>query len=183
VRGSVHWGCEYATALDIKVDPQRCRFGRRESDFALQALVECRALERLRCDGIPVAVKCASVSRWACRKIRCKNSPCMRGGGAENGGEKRNVLIVSELLPIALDLALRSNMQRRFDVLRVCQAAILQPPGPHLGGGSHGKRGQRRGDVEIRNFLRNQAGSRSLVFDLSTSMNSVVRGKGWLLLP
>jgi hypothetical protein len=27
--------------------------------------------------------------------------------------------------------------------------------------------GQRRGDVEIRNFLRDQAGSRSLVFDLA----------------
>jgi hypothetical protein len=27
--------------------------------------------------------------------------------------------------------------------------------------------GQRRGDVEIRNFLRDQAGSRSLVYDLS----------------
>jgi hypothetical protein len=48
------------------------------------------------------------------------------GGGAENGGEKRNVLIVSVLLPIAIDLALRSNMQRRVDVLRVCQAPILQ---------------------------------------------------------
>ena len=23
-RGSVHWGCYYATALDIEVDPQRC---------------------------------------------------------------------------------------------------------------------------------------------------------------
>ena len=44
-RGSVHWGCDYATALDIEVDPQRRRFGRRESDFALQRLVECRALE------------------------------------------------------------------------------------------------------------------------------------------
>ena len=40
-RGSVHWGCYYATALDIEVDPQRRRFGRRESDFALQRLVEC----------------------------------------------------------------------------------------------------------------------------------------------
>ena len=32
-------------ALDIEVDPQRRRFCRRESDFALQteALVECRA--------------------------------------------------------------------------------------------------------------------------------------------
>ena len=25
-RGSVHWGCYYATALDIEVDPQRCVF-------------------------------------------------------------------------------------------------------------------------------------------------------------
>ena len=46
--------------------------------------------------------------------------------GADNGGEKRNALIVSVLLPIAFDLALRSNMQRRVDVLRVCQAPILQ---------------------------------------------------------
>ena len=44
-RGSVHWGCCYATALDIEVDPQRCCFGSRQSDFALQAVVECRALE------------------------------------------------------------------------------------------------------------------------------------------
>ena len=51
-------GVEYATALDIEVDhdPQRRRFGRRESDFALQRPEECRALETeesdwLRCDG------------------------------------------------------------------------------------------------------------------------------------
>ena len=42
---SVHWGCYYATSLDIEVDPQRCCFGSRKSDFALQAVVECRALE------------------------------------------------------------------------------------------------------------------------------------------
>ncbi len=30
-------------------------------------------------------------------------------GGADNGGEKRNVLIVSVLLPIIIDLALRSK--------------------------------------------------------------------------
>ncbi len=35
----------YATALDIEDDPQRRRFGCRESDFALQRLVECCALE------------------------------------------------------------------------------------------------------------------------------------------
>ena len=52
--------------------------------------------------------------------------------GADNGGEKR-ILIVSLLLLIAIDLragqidlVLRSNMQRRVDVLRVCQMAILQ---------------------------------------------------------
>jgi hypothetical protein len=44
-RGSVHWSGYDATALDIGVDPQRCRFRSRKSDFALQALVECRALE------------------------------------------------------------------------------------------------------------------------------------------
>ena len=36
------------TALDIEVHPQRRRFGCRESDFALQRLVECRALETER---------------------------------------------------------------------------------------------------------------------------------------
>ena len=44
-KGSVHRGFYYATVLDIEVDPQRCRFGSRKSDFILQALVECRALE------------------------------------------------------------------------------------------------------------------------------------------
>ena len=32
--------------------------------------------------------------------------------------------------------------------------------------------GQRRGDIEVRNYLRDQAGSRSLVFDLSIAMLS-----------
>ncbi len=44
-RGSVHWGCYYDTALDIEVDPQRCCFGSRQSDFDLQAVVECRMFE------------------------------------------------------------------------------------------------------------------------------------------
>jgi hypothetical protein len=39
------WSCYDTTVLDIEVDPQRCRFGSRKSDFALQALVECSALE------------------------------------------------------------------------------------------------------------------------------------------
>jgi hypothetical protein len=39
------------------------------------------------------------------------------GGGADKGGEKRNVLIVSLLLPINIDLALRSKTQRHIEVL------------------------------------------------------------------
>jgi hypothetical protein len=31
----VYWGCDYTTALNIEVDPQRRRFCRRESDFYL----------------------------------------------------------------------------------------------------------------------------------------------------
>ena len=48
VSRSVHWGCYYATALAIEFDPQGRCFGCRESDFALQRLVECRALETTR---------------------------------------------------------------------------------------------------------------------------------------
>jgi hypothetical protein len=40
-RWSVHWGCYDATALDIEVDPQRCCLGSCQSDFALQAVVDC----------------------------------------------------------------------------------------------------------------------------------------------
>ena len=47
------------------------------------------------------------------------------GGSGENGEEKRNVLNVSVVLPIAIDLAMRSNVQRRVDVLWVCQASVL----------------------------------------------------------
>ena len=39
------------------------------------------------------------------------------GGGAENGGEKRNVLVVSVLLPIAVNFALRSESQGGVKVL------------------------------------------------------------------
>ena len=40
------------------------------------------------------------------------------GGGADNGGEKSNVLIASGLLPIIIDLALRSETQRGIEVTR-----------------------------------------------------------------
>jgi len=45
VRASVQGRCDYTTALDIQVDPQRRCCCRNESDFALQAHVECRAFE------------------------------------------------------------------------------------------------------------------------------------------
>jgi hypothetical protein len=41
------------------------------------------------------------------------------GGGADNGEEKRKVLIVSLLLPIIIDLALRSKTQRGIEVLQM----------------------------------------------------------------
>ena len=44
-RGSVHCGCNYATSVEVEADPQRHRLGRRESDFALECLEECRGLE------------------------------------------------------------------------------------------------------------------------------------------
>ncbi len=53
-RGSVQVGCDYATALNIEVDPQRRCFDRRESDFALQRLVAC-ALLKLKSDWFAMA--------------------------------------------------------------------------------------------------------------------------------
>ena len=38
-RGSVHGRSDDATAIDIEGDPQRCRFGRSQSDFILQSLM------------------------------------------------------------------------------------------------------------------------------------------------
>ncbi len=32
-RGTVHWGCYYATALDVEVDPQCCQFGSCKSEL------------------------------------------------------------------------------------------------------------------------------------------------------
>ena len=55
-RRSVHWGCDEATAIDIEVDPQRRRFGSRESDFALQSLIEGRAAKNGTClSVVPMA--------------------------------------------------------------------------------------------------------------------------------
>jgi hypothetical protein len=47
------------------------------------------------------------------------------GGCAHDGGEKRNVLIVSVLTPIGVELTLRSNTHLAIKVLRVSQVAVL----------------------------------------------------------
>jgi hypothetical protein len=47
------------------------------------------------------------------------------GGCGDYGGENRNVLIVSVLLPIAIEFALRSKTQRRIEVLRTRQQTVL----------------------------------------------------------
>ena len=92
-RGNVHWGYDYATALNIEVDPHRRRFGRRKSDFALQVLVECRALESERVRlvalrwhssgtevrlGLPVGLQKKKTPKFAVHACGC---PC-------DGGEK-----------------------------------------------------------------------------------------------
>jgi hypothetical protein len=53
--------------------------------------------------GLPVGLQ----------KKRSKKFSVHAGGGADNGGEKRNVLIVSVLLHEAIDLALRCKAQRQ----------------------------------------------------------------------
>jgi hypothetical protein len=47
------------------------------------------------------------------------------GGCAHDGGEKRNVLIVSVLFPIAVNFTLRSKTQRRIEVLGMRKQTVL----------------------------------------------------------
>ena len=89
----VHWSGYDATSLDIEVDPQRCRFGSRKSDFALQVLVECRALEP-KCFRLFVCVYYCSTyykavrvggggKQWRCVCLLLQDlvQSCLRGGG------------------------------------------------------------------------------------------------------
>ena len=111
------------TSVDIDIDPHRRRLGRSQTDFAGQAIVECRARRKRNesqccCAGMPVAVKCAVVSRWACRKRRRRNSQCIREDhGAGDGRNQSFVAIVSKLRAVCMDLLARSNMQRCIEVL------------------------------------------------------------------
>ena len=69
---------------------------------------------------IPAAVKCAPVSQCACKKKKTQKLAVHAAASANNRGKKRNVLIVSVLLPIGVDLTLRSNTHRAVKVLGVC---------------------------------------------------------------
>ena len=90
--------------------PPRVRLCLLFSDWKNTARLNRNESDWLRCDSTPVSAKCASFSRWACRKKRRKFA-VHAGGSGNYGGETRNVLIVSVLLPIPIDLALHSNMQ------------------------------------------------------------------------
>ena len=81
----------------------------------------------LRCDGIPVAVICASSPGGPEKQDEAKIRRAWRapGGGADNGGEKRKVLIVSVWLPIIIDLALLRKTQRRIEVLQMREQPVL----------------------------------------------------------
>jgi len=42
-QGGVGRRSDHATSVDVEIDPHRRRLGRSQTDFALQAIVECRA--------------------------------------------------------------------------------------------------------------------------------------------
>jgi hypothetical protein len=42
-RGGVDRRSDNATSVNVEIDPHRRRLGRSQTDFALQAIVECRA--------------------------------------------------------------------------------------------------------------------------------------------
>ena len=75
------------------------------------------ASELLVCDDIPAAVKCAQSPGGPVEKAQ--KLAMHAGGGTNDRGEKRNVLIVSVLWLIGSNLTLRSNTQRRIQILRV----------------------------------------------------------------
>ena len=59
---------------------------------------------------------CLPISVWTCTlyKMKKQNFAVHVCGGANNRREEKRFLVVSVLLPITIDLALRSNTQRRI---------------------------------------------------------------------
>ena len=83
-------------------------------DWRKVALLKRNASVWYICDDLPAALKCASVSRWSCRKIRRKNYAVVYG---YYGGEKRNVLNVRVLLARVTDGS-RFKEQRQLHLPR-----------------------------------------------------------------
>jgi len=116
------WGrrSDDAAAVDVQVDPQRCRFGRSQTDLALQ---ECR----------PSFRRSRNESQCCCASSALRS----RGGPAEEETQtlavhvdvlvRGRVLIVSVLCAIGIDLALRSNVQ---SCIKVSGAAVRRWPWP-----------------------------------------------------
>ena len=123
----MHWGCYYAAALDIEVDPQRRRFGCLGENVVC-VFITAVPITKLfawggggdwrtcatRDDeprpvrfGLPVGLQKKKTQKLAVHAVGC----------AHDSGEKRNVLIVSVLLPIAVNFTLRSKTQRCIEVL------------------------------------------------------------------
>ena len=67
---------DHATAVDVEINPQRHRLSRSQTNFALEAIVECRVAKQNEsqccCADILMAMKCAAVSRWAAKKEDAK---------------------------------------------------------------------------------------------------------------
>ena len=90
----MHWGCYYATALDIEVDPQRCCLGSRQSDFALQAVVECRALEPERGLSEHFFLFCFAITWY---------TPCVPRSDGDLRSDSGEVVCVSSSLFYVID--------------------------------------------------------------------------------
>ena len=118
-----------AAAGDIEIDPQCRRFRRSQTNFALQAVVERRAavakgiavLLRWHSDGdevrrgLPVGLQKQKTEKLAVHAC----------GGARNRRQESNVLIVSILPAVFVNLTLRSNAHGRIKVAGMRKLPIL----------------------------------------------------------
>ena len=90
----MHWGGYYATALELRLIRNAVAFAAASptllfNDWKNAAHLKRNESDWVRCDGTPVAVKCASVSRCGpVRKRRRKNPPCMRVEVLRMAGKK-----------------------------------------------------------------------------------------------
>ena len=133
----------------LEVDHQRRRVGRRQSDFALQAVVECCAAGTKRVRGLlrwdsMAMMKCASVSRWATDlpKEETQKPAVHACGCAGDARPKGNAPTVSGGTRAAQDaLPVRSRRARRKrNEMSVDCAGLLQELPTPLHGVKAGRR-------------------------------------------